>query len=397
MNPDAQASNEAPPRVEDAEGQTSYEFRIDVDSETTHAWVVRLVGDDKRVLELGPAKGYMSQVLTAKGCTVTGIEIDPKMAAEASKYAERVIVGNLDELDLDQELGEQRFDVIVAADVLEHLKDPLSALVRLKAFLADGGHFVVSLPNIAHASVRLALMSGQFEYRDLGLLDRTHLRFFTHQSIEQLFADADLAIVEMKRQRAAIDASEVHFDQDVVPPQVIAALSEDPDATTYQFVLSAYPGADSGMRRLQRKVHEQEDELVAARRALGGTEDQQITEVLAKIAGREGELRAALLNAHDQLLRRDEEINKLAVQITELTERDLKRDAELDEVHKAFEEAREIIAEQEEIARRLRVRLERILASPPARLWSALGNFPGLRSIRARRSAGYSEAVGDRR
>ena len=98
--------------------------------------MVQLVGTDRRVLELGPATGHMTRVLRDRGCTVVGIEVDPEMANQAAEFAERVIVGNLDKLDLDEELGSDRFDVIVAADVLEHLTDPLSALRRLRRFLA---------------------------------------------------------------------------------------------------------------------------------------------------------------------------------------------------------------------------------------------------------------------
>src|SRR6185437_10785344 len=132
-----------------------YERSIEVETDSTHARVVRLVGTDQRVLELGPAAGHMTRVLRDRGCTVVGVEVDPDMAKLAAEFAERVIVGNLDQLDLDAELGSERFDVILAADVLEHLADPLTALRRLRAFLAPDGYFVISLPNIAHGSVRI--------------------------------------------------------------------------------------------------------------------------------------------------------------------------------------------------------------------------------------------------
>src|SRR5215211_1884080 len=98
---------------------------IDIESDSVHADVVRLVGDAPRVLELGPATGYMSQAFADRGCKVVGIEIDPEMAQRANEFCERMILGDLDTLDFDEELGGERFDAIVAADVLEHLKDPL--------------------------------------------------------------------------------------------------------------------------------------------------------------------------------------------------------------------------------------------------------------------------------
>ena len=97
-------------------------------------------------------------MLRDRGCAIVGIELEPGAAAAAAVHCERMVVGDLDALDLDAELGEDRFDVIVAADVLEHLKDPAGTLGRLRPFLAPGGYFVISLPNVAHADVRLALL-----------------------------------------------------------------------------------------------------------------------------------------------------------------------------------------------------------------------------------------------
>src|SRR4051794_9876571 len=170
--------------VERESSKPRYDFdEVDVESGSVHADVVRLVGEGARVLELGPATGYMSRAMAKRGCSVVGIELDAKMAEQASKVCERVIVGDLDELDLERELGEERFDAIVAADVLEHLKEPLATLNRLRPYLGEDGAFVISVPNVAHGSVRLALLEGRFDYRDIGLLDATHLRFFTRESL----------------------------------------------------------------------------------------------------------------------------------------------------------------------------------------------------------------------
>ena len=233
-----------------------YDFEeIDLDSDSVHADVVRLVGNDARVLELGPATGYMSRVLTDRGCTVVGIEVDPEMAERASQYCERVIVGDLDGLDLAAELGEERFDAIVAADVLEHLKDPLQALSRLRPFLEPDGCFVVSVPNVAHGSVRLALLSGDFDYREIGLLDSTHLRFFTRETLEKhLLDEAELGLAELHRHELNLDASEVPFDATAVPPQVRRELEADPDARTYQFVAKAIPMGREGLREIQHRL-----------------------------------------------------------------------------------------------------------------------------------------------
>ncbi len=221
-----------------------YDYRIDLSCNNNHAKVVRLVGTGKRVLELGCATGYMSQVFRDRGCQVVAVELDARAAARALKYCERVIVGDLDVMDLGQVLGGARFDVVVAADVLEHLKEPPAVLQAVRKCLRPGAYVVACIPNVAHGSVRLALLRGEFPYSERGLLDRTHLRFFTRQTIEQLFENAGYEIRHLERQDMPIEASEVPFDAAAIPPGVLEALSRDPDALTYQFIVVAYPLAE---------------------------------------------------------------------------------------------------------------------------------------------------------
>jgi len=353
-------SADEPSDARSIEARDRYELDIDLSGDSTHARVARLVGSDRRVLELGPATGHMTRVLTERGCSVVGIEIDPAMADLARQFCERVIVGDLDELDLDAELGSDRFDVIVAADVLEHLKDPLSALRRLRGFLNENGYFVISLPNVAHGSVRIALLQGHFNYREIGLLDTTHLRFFTRESIDELLDEADLAVAEVFHQQLDIDASEVPFDRERVPADVLEQLAEDPDARTYQFVVKAIALDTPGLRELQRRMRELAHESAAHETTARG------------LAEREAQLRAALVAAHDQMLRRDAEILRL---------------------QDALKAVQDEAATQRSDATRLRVRLERITNLPPIRLYSMLTSLPAFKSIRAARLEAYNRAL----
>lgn len=368
-----------------------YDFdAIDLDSGSVHADVVRLVGGARRVLELGPATGYMTRVLEAQGARVVGIEIDPQMAERAAPHCERMIVGDLDTLDIEAALGDDRFDAIVAADVLEHLKDPLATLERLRPFLAPDGCFVISVPNVAHGSVRLALLSGRFEYRDIGLLDATHLRFFTRETLEQLLDDAELGLAELRRHELNLDASEVPFEADAVPAELREALERDPDARTYQYVVKAIPMERAGLRELQARLRELAELRLELGRATSRVAEleQALTErarALAEIGGREGELRRALIEAHDQLLRRDGQLERLNQEIERYEEAAQRRDAELGHLRGM---------EQEAV--RLRVRLDRILGSPPGRAYAALRALPGLRAVQQRRKAGYEAELARR-
>ncbi|QEH36937.1 Ubiquinone biosynthesis O-methyltransferase [Aquisphaera giovannonii] len=312
----------------EADDETRYDFAVDVDSQSAHAKTVRLVGRDKRVLELGCASGHMTQVLRDRGCRVVAIELDPVMANRARPHCERLIVGDLDRLDLSEALGDDRFDVIVAADVLAHLKDPWAVLRSLKRFLRPGGYAVVSLPNVAHGSVRLALLEGQFPYKELGLLESTHLRFFTLRSLTRLFEESDFAITHLERQELMIDRSEVTFNKDNVPPELFESLASDPESRTYQYLVEAHPLPEEGkdwikphLRDLAGREQEAREALAACerkaertaaemRQALSEVRDRhaEIVKQLDAMTLRERELRVELVDAHDQLLRHDDEL-----------------------------------------------------------------------------------------
>jgi SAM-dependent methyltransferase len=225
------------------------------------------------VLEFGCATGYMSEVLSGRlGCSVTGIEFCPEAAEVARQPCARVIVGDAEHLDLAQALGETRFDAILFADVLEHLREPGLLLRRVRPFLGVGGAVIASIPNIAHGSVRLALLNGEFRYRDTGLLDGTHLRFFTRETIEELFEEAGYAVTHWLRRRMEIGRTELGLPDRVIPEAVWQWLAADPEATTYQFVLRAAPRTDAAetiyrLRTRRREARAAEPWRVRARHA----------------------------------------------------------------------------------------------------------------------------------
>src|SRR6187397_839519 len=127
---------------------------------SSHAFSLRLIGSNKRVLELGPAAGHFTKALVDMGCRVVGIEVDPAAAERVRTFAERVVVGDLsDPAVIASAIDDERFDVVVGGDVLEHLPDPLSVLRACRAALKPGGVVVLSLPNVAHADVKLQMLA----------------------------------------------------------------------------------------------------------------------------------------------------------------------------------------------------------------------------------------------
>src|SRR5436305_8188805 len=134
---------------------------------STHNLVVGLIEPGSRVLEFGCATGYMSQMLRDRlGATVVGVELNAEAAQLAAVHCDRVLVGDAEEIDLEAELGGERFEAVLFADVLEHLRDPAALLRRVRPFVAEGGVVIASIPNVAHARVRLALLRGSVQYRE---------------------------------------------------------------------------------------------------------------------------------------------------------------------------------------------------------------------------------------
>jgi SAM-dependent methyltransferase len=155
------------------------------------------VPDGARVLDVGCATGYLAAELAWHGCRVTGVEADPVVAEPARAHCEAVVIGDVEDAACRAELAALGpFDVVLCGDVLEHLRDPWSALRALAALGAPGGAVVLSVPNVAHWTGRRALARGRFPYAEHGLFDRTHLRFFTRASARHLAEGAGLRVVE---------------------------------------------------------------------------------------------------------------------------------------------------------------------------------------------------------
>lgn len=141
----------------------------------------------KRLLDVGCGAGLTA--LHAKQSLgvqeAIGVEFVEFAAAEAAKHLDRVHVGDIEQMQLDYPDG--YFDCILCADVLEHLRDPWAVLRSLRRLLARDGVLIASIPNIRHARVLAKILFDRFEYEPSGILDRTHLRFFTRHTIIQLF------------------------------------------------------------------------------------------------------------------------------------------------------------------------------------------------------------------
>jgi methionine biosynthesis protein MetW len=162
----------------------------------SHTLQVRHIPAGARVLELGCASGYMSAYLEAeKGCQVVGLDHDPDAIAIAATRAHAAFLADL---EADDPLAVARpyapFDVLYAANVLEHVRNAGRVLRAAHALLRPGALVVVTLPNIAHWQVRLRLLAGRFDYTDYGIMDRTHVHFYTLATARALLNEAGYTV-----------------------------------------------------------------------------------------------------------------------------------------------------------------------------------------------------------
>ena len=150
-----------------------------------------------RVLELGCGSGATGALALSQGkCSVwVGIERHGPAAAEAAQVLTQVIEGDIDRLDLT--LDDESFDLLAMGEVLEHLPDPDAVLARLVRYLKPGGAVVASTPNISHWRIIAGLLAGRFDYEAEGVMDRTHLKWFTPSSLKWLFQTAGLTEVRV--------------------------------------------------------------------------------------------------------------------------------------------------------------------------------------------------------
>ena len=171
-------------------------YRLKDDPHSSHSVILSRLGEGRgrKALDVGAADGFLAERLTAQGWTVTALERDPELAARARGRCKEVVVADLESAP---PLRHGPFDAIVYGDVLEHLSDPGAVLRALDQTLAPGGTVIVSVPNVAHLWVRLSLLAGRFDYADRGILDRTHLRFFTRRTLRELLRAAGLTVVEL--------------------------------------------------------------------------------------------------------------------------------------------------------------------------------------------------------
>jgi SAM-dependent methyltransferase len=173
----------------------AYEFKAFKHS--SHYWILKMLEPEKnhlKILDVGTASGYLGKVLGGKGHSVSGIENDLAAAEKAKGYYDSFQLVDLESYEFPYR---REFDYILFADVLEHLRDPASVLRKCLPALKESGKIIISVPNVANLVVRLSLLFGRFDYMDRGILDRTHLRFFTFRSLDKMLNEVSCRVLRV--------------------------------------------------------------------------------------------------------------------------------------------------------------------------------------------------------
>lgn len=198
-------------------------------------------GQHLRVLEVGCSSGYLGAALVEQGHEVWGVEPNNEAAMKASRRLHKVYVGLIE--NFFQNNPDERFDVITYGDVLEHLTNPVLMLSQSISFLRKGGVVIASVPNIVHYSIRAMILEGYWKYSDLGILDRTHVKFFTRDTLVDLFTEAGYKVLSLSAVRLSAEQVDEICGLDIRREtiKIVKDYSIDDRGYDFQYVLSARP------------------------------------------------------------------------------------------------------------------------------------------------------------
>jgi GT2 family glycosyltransferase/predicted SAM-dependent methyltransferase len=233
------------------ETQTHVYWRSSAGGQRNSLSVLRsFVREQARVLDLGIGSGSLGRDLREElRCRLDGVTINPQEQAIAASWYERIAVLDLDRAGWELEFEAQAYDVIVCADVLEHLKHPEQVLAACHRLLRPDGALLVSVPNVAYAGSVAELMRGNFDYGREGLMDRTHLRFFTRRSFQKLLAAHGWEVEAVEAIDQPLHETEFTLAFDALPPAVARHVLAQPDANAYQLVFVARAPGQAPLRQ----------------------------------------------------------------------------------------------------------------------------------------------------
>jgi len=224
---------------------SKYDFDLDMVNTNSLSLIINQIKRGSTVLEFGPANGRMTKYLKeVLDCKVYLVEIDEEAGKEALQYGEDLIVDDIENYSWFEKYENISFDYITFADVLEHLRDPESVIIRAKQLLKQDGSVILSVPNLAHNSVLISLLNHDFEYTKVGLLDNTHIHFFTKNSLESMMIRCGLTVVNRYATYAPVGSTELKVHNEDVEGIDASFWKTRKYGEIYQYVFEAKKGSE---------------------------------------------------------------------------------------------------------------------------------------------------------
>lgn len=244
-----------------------YNYAFDPEGDAWAARLLRRLPPQGAVLELGPGPGAMTKVMVDRGYKVTVVENDPGAIPVLHALGVEVISGDLQCDEWIARLQGRRFDAILACDVLEHLRSPEHVLKAIAPMMEPGGALIISIPNVSYGGLVAGMIHGVFDYADTGLLDRTHVRFFTRRSMEQTLLELGWSPRSWEPYRHPIEASEFAWCWNALPDRLRQDLASGcADFDVYEWMVVATPSTDMSawvVQEARAATHKMREELQA--------------------------------------------------------------------------------------------------------------------------------------
>lgn len=217
----------------------NYNFDLVLEEKNTMSIINSWIERGTYVLEFGPANGRLTKYLSQeKDCKVTIVEIDEDDGKEAELYAQNALIGH-EKGDINKyfwcELDE-KYDYIIFADVLEHLPNPGEVLKRCKEKLKPDGSILISIPNLSHNSVLIELLNDRFFYQKTGLLDSTHIHFFTYYSFLDMIEKNGYSVEDIDYVYSRVGWNEIKNNYTDIPKDLEKIIRKRRFGSVYQFV-----------------------------------------------------------------------------------------------------------------------------------------------------------------
>lgn len=217
-----------------------YKYEVQKNADNSISYITNMISAGQSILEIGAGPGSLTKHLVqVPNADVTAAEIDQDAIEILKNYCTKIHKIDLNLPHWGSSFNQKKYDVVIAADVLEHLTSPEKALLEMKDLMKENGSILISLPHIGHNGIIASLLNHDFAYADSGLLDRTHIKFFCIKNMQDLITSAGLSIVDYKFVQREPEDTEFSSSWKSLPKELQLQLKKNVFGNVYQCVIKA--------------------------------------------------------------------------------------------------------------------------------------------------------------